>query len=109
MSSEKEKKYCTDSGIEIKRIYSSRPAVSPEGGDLEGAKFPLRGGFNRICTGVNYGPCGNMPDFQPPKKANKRYHYLLSQGVNGLRVAFDLPTQIGYDSDHAFRKVKWVK
>jgi methylmalonyl-CoA mutase N-terminal domain/subunit len=33
-------------------------------------------------------------------ESNKRYHYLLSQGVNGLSVAFDLPTQIGYDSDH---------
>ncbi|HRG92972.1 MAG TPA: methylmalonyl-CoA mutase family protein, partial [Chitinophagaceae bacterium] len=34
-------------------------------------------------------------------ESNKRYHYLLSQGVSGLSVAFDLPTQIGYDSDHA--------
>ncbi|MFM2358815.1 MAG: hypothetical protein RLY16_808, partial [Bacteroidota bacterium] len=35
------------------------------------------------------------------EESNKRYHYLLSQGVSGLSVAFDLPTQIGYDSDHA--------
>jgi methylmalonyl-CoA mutase N-terminal domain/subunit len=34
-------------------------------------------------------------------ESNRRYHYLLSQGVMGLSVAFDLPTQIGYDSDHA--------
>src|SRR3954462_1694277 len=33
-------------------------------------------------------------------ESNRRYHYLLSQGVSGLSVAFDLPTQIGYDSDH---------
>lgn len=33
-------------------------------------------------------------------ESNKRYHYLLNQGVSGLSVAFDLPTQIGYDSDH---------
>jgi methylmalonyl-CoA mutase N-terminal domain/subunit len=32
--------------------------------------------------------------------SNRRYRYLLSQGVSGLSVAFDLPTQIGYDSDH---------
>ena len=32
--------------------------------------------------------------------SNQRYHYLLAQGVSGLSVAFDLPTQIGYDSDH---------
>jgi methylmalonyl-CoA mutase N-terminal domain/subunit len=38
--------------------------------------------------------------FSTAEESNKRYHYLLSQGVMGLSVAFDLPTQIGYDSDH---------
>jgi methylmalonyl-CoA mutase N-terminal domain/subunit len=38
--------------------------------------------------------------FSTAEESNKRYHYLLNQGVNGLSVAFDLPTQIGYDSDH---------
>ncbi|HYB95764.1 MAG TPA: methylmalonyl-CoA mutase family protein [Vicinamibacterales bacterium] len=38
--------------------------------------------------------------FGTAAESNKRYRYLLSQGVNGLSVAFDLPTQIGYDSDH---------
>lgn len=39
--------------------------------------------------------------FSTAEESNKRYHYLLSQGVTGLSVAFDLPTQIGYDSDDA--------
>jgi methylmalonyl-CoA mutase N-terminal domain/subunit len=39
--------------------------------------------------------------FSTAEESNKRYHYLLNQGVMGLSVAFDLPTQIGYDSDHA--------
>src|SRR6059036_2666588 len=39
--------------------------------------------------------------FSTAEESNKRYHYLLNQGVSGLSVAFDLPTQIGYDSDHA--------
>ena len=39
--------------------------------------------------------------FGTASESNRRYRYLLSQGVNGLSVAFDLPTQIGYDSDHA--------
>ena len=39
--------------------------------------------------------------FTSAKKSNKRYRYLLAQGVTGLSVAFDLPTQMGYDSDHA--------
>ena len=39
--------------------------------------------------------------FGSAQESNQRYRYLLSQGVSGLSVAFDLPTQIGYDSDHA--------
>ena len=38
--------------------------------------------------------------FTSAEESNKRYKYLLEQGVTGLSVAFDLPTQIGYDSDH---------
>src|SRR5438874_1854322 len=38
--------------------------------------------------------------FASAAESNRRYRYLLSQGTNGLSVAFDLPTQIGYDSDH---------
>jgi methylmalonyl-CoA mutase N-terminal domain/subunit len=39
--------------------------------------------------------------FATAAESNRRYRYLLAQGVNGLSVAFDLPTQMGYDSDHA--------
>ena len=39
--------------------------------------------------------------FASAEESNKRYHYLLEQGVMGLSIAFDLPTQTGYDSDHA--------
>lgn len=38
--------------------------------------------------------------FSTAEESNQRYHFLLAQGVSGLSVAFDLPTQIGYDSDH---------
>ncbi|MFZ4613608.1 MAG: acyl-CoA mutase large subunit family protein [Bacteroidia bacterium] len=40
--------------------------------------------------------------FSTAEESNKRYHYLLNNGTTGLSVAFDLPTQIGYDSDHEF-------
>src|SRR3984885_7335950 len=39
--------------------------------------------------------------FATAEESNARYRYLLEQGVSGLSVAFDLPTQMGYDSDHA--------
>src|SRR5438045_1531769 len=38
--------------------------------------------------------------FGTAEESNKRYHFLLSQGTTGLSVAFDLPTQMGYDADH---------
>ena len=41
-----------------------------------------------------------MQVLAPPPNRTRRYRYLLAQGVKGLSVAFDLPTQIGYDSDH---------
>ena len=49
---------------------------------------------NRLWTMRQYA------GFTSAEVSNKRYHYLLKQGVTGLSVAFDLPTQIGYDSDH---------
>src|SRR5262245_51653570 len=42
--------------------------------------------------------------FGTAAESNVRYRYLLSQGVNGLSVAFDLPTQMGYDSDHTLAR-----
>src|SRR5207237_3971679 len=48
--------------------------------------------------------------FGTASESNARYRYLLANGVNGLSVAFDLPTQMGYDSDHplAACEVGWV-
>src|SRR6187401_1016506 len=42
--------------------------------------------------------------FGTAAESNRRYHYLLGQGVSGLSVAFDLPTQMGYDSDHSLAR-----
>src|SRR3954447_11534267 len=48
----------------------------------------------RLWTMRQYAGFGTAAD------SNRRYHYLLAHGVSGLSVAFDLPTQMGYDSDH---------
>ena len=64
-------------------------------------KFPFTRGIyskmyqNKLWTMRQYA------GFTSAEKSNERYHYLLDQGVSGLSVAFDLPTQIGYDSDNA--------
>ena len=63
-------------------------------------KFPFTRGIystmykNKLWTMRQYA------GFTSAEKSNERYHYLLNQGVSGLSIAFDLPTQIGYDSDH---------
>lgn len=94
------KKIYTDSGIEIKNIYteSDVSAIPPSGG---GGAFPFTRGIQPDMYRGKLWTMRQYAGFSTAEESNNRYHYLLSQGVNGLSVAFDLPTQIGYDSDHA--------
>ena len=64
------------------------------------ASFPSRAASSRRCTAAGCGRCGSTPGSARAAESNARYRYLLAQGVSGLSVAFDLPTQMGYDSDH---------
>jgi methylmalonyl-CoA mutase N-terminal domain/subunit len=91
------KKY-TDSGIEVKTVYNSvdLPAVT----DQQPGSFPFTRGIQPDMYRGKLWTMRQYAGFSTAEESNKRYHYLLSQGVNGLSVAFDLPTQIGYDSDH---------
>ncbi len=87
----------TDSGIEIKPVYTEHDKVSSP--SLPG-HFPFtRGVQENMYRGKSW-TMRQYAGFSTAEESNKRYHFLLSQGVNGLSVAFDLPTQIGYDSDH---------
>ena len=94
------KKY-TESGIEIKKIYTDRDisAIPPSGGGGAG-EFPFTRGIQADMYRGKLWTMRQYAGFSTAEESNNRYHYLLSQGVNGLSVAFDLPTQIGYDSDH---------
>lgn len=93
-----EKKY-TDSGIEIKPVYTieNKHDLSSE---LPG-QFPFTRGVQPDMYRGKLWTMRQYAGFSTAEESNKRYQYLLSQGVMGLSVAFDLPTQIGYDSDHA--------
>ncbi|HEY0261799.1 MAG TPA: methylmalonyl-CoA mutase family protein, partial [Chitinophagales bacterium] len=96
MADKKEIKFATDSGIEIERIYREHK------GQLEDAgEFPFTRGVHAEMYRSKLWTMRQYAGFSTAAESNKRYHYLLSQGVMGLSVAFDLPTQIGYDSDHA--------
>lgn len=91
-----EKKVLTDSGIEIKRLYTNPVPMTEQPGE-----FPFTRGVQPDMYRGKLWTMRQYAGFSTAEESNKRYHYLLSQGVMGLSVAFDLPTQIGYDSDHA--------
>ncbi|WP_419700108.1 acyl-CoA mutase large subunit family protein [Mucilaginibacter sp. NFX135] len=90
-----EKKFTTTSGIEIKEVYT-QPSTMDE---LPG-EFPFTRGIQKDMYRGKAWTMRQYAGFSTAEESNKRYHYLLSQGTTGLSVAFDLPTQIGYDSDH---------
>ncbi|MEY3437061.1 MAG: hypothetical protein RL335_1517 [Bacteroidota bacterium] len=89
----------TDSGIEIKSVYTATDLhqIFPE---LPG-QFPFTRGVQPDMYRGKLWTMRQYAGFSTAEESNKRYQYLLSQGVMGLSVAFDLPTQIGYDSDHS--------
>ncbi|HEX5002454.1 MAG TPA: methylmalonyl-CoA mutase family protein [Bacteroidia bacterium] len=91
-----EKKIVTDSGIEIARVYTDA-----EGKGEQPGLFPFTRGVQSDMYRSKIWTMRQYAGFSTAAASNERYRYLLSQGTTGLSVAFDLPTQIGYDSDHA--------
>ncbi len=91
-----EKKFITDSGIEIQRVYPKPNSVLEQPGE-----FPFTRGIHPTMYRNKLWTMRQYAGFSTAEESNKRYKYLLQQGTTGLSVAFDLPTQIGYDSDHA--------
>ena len=85
----------TSSGIEIKALYTSANPMN----ELPG-EFPFTRGVQKDMYRGRLWTMRQYAGFSTAAESNKRYHYLLGQGTTGLSVAFDLPTQIGYDSDH---------
>ena len=90
-----EKKIFTDSDIEIKKLYCEPVPMNEKPGE-----FPFTRGVQADMYRGKLWTMRQYAGFSTAEESNRRYHYLLSQGVMGLSVAFDLPTQIGYDSDH---------
>jgi methylmalonyl-CoA mutase N-terminal domain/subunit len=89
----------TDSGIGIKPVYSKKD-ISPDLHEMPG-EYPFTRGVQPDMYRGKLWTMRQYAGFSTAEESNRRYHYLLGQGVSGLSVAFDLPTQIGYDSDHA--------
>jgi len=99
---ERKDKFVTGSGKEVKRLYT--PADIEESDYSKELNFPGQYPYTRGVQPTMYrGRFWTMRQyagFGTAEESNKRYKYLLDQGQTGLSVAFDLPTQIGYDSDH---------
>lgn len=85
-----------NSGIPINPLYTSSSNHPENAGE-----FPYRRGIRKDMYLGRLWTMRQYAGFSTAEESNKRYHYLLNQGTTGLSVAFDLPTQIGYDSDHA--------
>jgi methylmalonyl-CoA mutase N-terminal domain/subunit len=99
---DKEKKVTTTSDIEIAGLYSPDSAGDAEyQPDLSyPGCYPFTRGIYRDMYRGKLWTMRQYAGFGTAEETNKRYRYLLEQGQTGLSVAFDLPTQIGYDSDH---------
>jgi methylmalonyl-CoA mutase, N-terminal domain len=87
----------TDSGIEVKPVYTEQDVEGLEP-ELPG-EFPFtRGPYKDMYRGRPW-TIRQYAGFASAEETNERFRYLLEQGQTGLSVAFDLPTQLGYDSD----------
>ena len=86
-----------DSGLPLKPVYS---AADHTGEEPPPGTFPFTRGIHRDMYRGRLWTMRQYAGFGSAAESNKRYKFLLEQGQTGLSVAFDLPTQIGYDSDH---------
>ena len=99
---ERKKEFVNTSGIPIKRLYT--PLDNKEMDYLSELGFPGEYPYSRGVQPTmyrgRYWTMRQYAGFATAEESNNRYKFLLDQAQTGLSVAFDLPTQIGYDSDH---------
>jgi methylmalonyl-CoA mutase N-terminal domain/subunit len=95
------KRFILTSGLEIKPIYSPEDLDKADVEDLTGnpGEFPFTRGIQPTMYRGRLWTMRQYSGYASAEKSNRRYRYLLAQGQTGLSVAFDLPTQNGYDSD----------
>ena len=99
------REFITRSHIPVKELYTAKdlPADLEERLSLPGS-YPFTRGVQKNMYRGRLWTMRQYAGFGSAEESNQRYHYLLSQGTMGLSVAFDLPTQLGYDPDHARSK-----
>lgn len=99
---ERKEKFTTGSGLEVKRLYTPEDIKDLDYNEDLGypGQYPFTRGVQPTMYRGRLWTMRQYAGFATAEESNKRYKYLLEQGQTGLSVAFDLPTQIGYDSDH---------
>ena len=101
---ERRPEFRTDSGLELDTVYGPEDMEAGEIDYNRDVGYPGEYPFTRgVQPNMYRGRLWTMRQysgFATARESNRRYLYLLDQGQTGLSVAFDLPTQIGYDSDH---------
>lgn len=101
MAKDRKPKFQNSSLIELKNHYSASDLKSSNIENLgEPGKYPYTRGVQENMYRGRLWTMRQYAGFGSAKESNERYKILLSRGTTGLSVAFDLPTQMGYDSDH---------
>ncbi len=96
---ERRERFESTSGIPMDRIYGPARGEYPENLGLPG-DYPFTRGIQPTMYRGRFWTMRQYAGFGTAEESNERYRYLLEQGTTGLSVAFDLPTQMGRDSDH---------
>src|SRR6516225_6734258 len=101
-TTERQQKFGTSSGIEIPDLSTEEDLKDFDVYTKLGypGEFPFTRGIHPDMYRSRLWTMRQYAGFATAEESNKRYHFLLSQGTTGLSVAFDLPTQMGYDADH---------
>ncbi len=101
-SKERQARFTTSSNIEIPDLASEEDLREFDPHTQLGypGEFPFTRGVHPGMYRSRFWTMRQYAGFGTAEESNKRYHFLLSQGTTGLSVAFDLPTQMGYDADH---------
>lgn len=99
---ERKTEFETNSGLAVKRLYTAQNVQQLDyDRDLSyPGQYPFTRGVQPTMYRGRFWTMRQYAGFSSAAESNKRYHYLLNQGQTGLSVAFDLPTQMGYDADH---------
>ncbi len=105
-AAERQERFETSSGLEIEPVYTPEDLTDFDyARDLSyPGEYPFTRGVQANMYRGRVWTIRQYAGFGTAEETNQRYRYLLEQGQTGLSIAFDLPTQIGYDSDHPYAR-----